>query len=103
MANRRMAARRRCSVWAQHDSRRNVLTKRSVGDGEGYGLCNSGMVQQHLVDFLRGDFFAATIDDLACAAHEEQVPIVVEVTKISCREPVAGKRDLSRFWIPLVS
>ena len=95
--------RRRHSVGPQHDGRRNVLAKGSVGDGKGYGLCNSWMVQQHFVDFLGSDFFAAAIDNLACAAHKKEVPVVVEVTEISCLEPIAGKRGLGRLRIAFVA
>ena len=63
--------RRRHSVGPQHDGRRNVLAKGSVGDGKGYGLCNSWMVQQYFIDFLGSNFFAAAIDNLACAAHKK--------------------------------
>ena len=80
----------------QHDRRRDVLTQRGVGDGKGYGLCHRRMFQEHVVDFLRGDFLPAAIDDLPYAAGEKQVPVVIEETEIPGLEPIAGKRGLGR-------
>src|SRR5882724_9331787 len=61
------------------------------------------MVQEHFVDFLRGDFLPTAIDYLAYTAREKQVPVVIEVTKISRIEPIACKRGLGRPWVAVVA
>src|SRR6266446_10155098 len=50
------------------------------------------MLQQHVVHFLGSDFLPTAIDDLADAAGQKQVPVVVEETKIPSLEPIACKR-----------
>src|SRR4029077_4597607 len=84
--------RRRRRVGPQHDRRCDVLTQRGVRNGKGYGLGHRWMIQEHFIDFLWGDFLPPAIDHLAYTTHEKQVPIVIEVTEISCLEPIAGER-----------
>ena len=50
------------------------------------------MIQEHFIDLLWCDFFPTAIDHLAYAAREKQIAVVVEVTEISCLEPIADKR-----------
>src|SRR5215510_5576222 len=84
--------RRSRGVGPQHDRRGDILAEPSMGDGEGDGLGHCWMVQQHFVDFLWSDLLPAAIDHLAYAAREKQITVVVEITEISCLEPIADKR-----------
>ncbi len=86
----------------QYNSRGDVLTQRGVGDGKGYRLCHRRMLQQHVVDFLRGYFLPTAIDDLAYAPSEKQVPVVIEETNISCLEPIACKCGHGRGLVAVV-
>ena len=61
------------------------------------------MVEDYFIDFLRGDFLSTAIDHLAAAAHEKQVPVVIEVTEVSCLEPIAGKCGFVRLRVAVVS
>src|ERR1700681_2232013 len=96
-------SRRRRRVGPQHDRRCDVLTQRGVRDRKGYGLGHRWMVQEHFIDFLWGDFLSTAIDHLAYAAHEKQVPVVIEVTEISCLQPIAGKCGLGRPRVAIVA
>ena len=89
--------RRRYGVGAQHDRRCDLLAQRGVRDGKGYGLRHRRVLEEHVVDFLRGDFFPAAIDDLLAAAHEKQVTVVIEKAVVSGLEPIARKRGLVRL------
>src|SRR5258706_604834 len=72
------------------------------GTGKGYRLCHRRMLQQHVVDFLRGYFLPTAIDDLAYAPSEKQVPVVIEETNISCLEPIACKCGHGRGLVAVV-
>ena len=88
--------RRRRSVGPQHDRRRDILPQRGMRDGKCHGLCHRWMLQQHFFDFLRGDFLPAAIDDLADAASEKQVPVVIEEADI----PVLNQSPANAAWSP---
>src|SRR5215475_3034421 len=72
-------------------------------DGKGYSLCHRWMVQQNFIDFLRGDFLATAIDDLPYSAHEKQIGVSIEVTEISCLEPIACKSGVGRSRIAIIA
>jgi hypothetical protein len=42
------------------------------------------MLHEDIIDFQWGDFLPTAIDDLVATAHEKQVPVIVEKTKIAC-------------------
>ena len=61
------------------------------------------MIQEHLIDFLWGDFFPAAVDHLAYAAGEKPVAVVIEVAQISGLKPLACKCRGSRIWVAIIA
>jgi hypothetical protein len=47
------------------------------------------MVQQHLINFSRRDFFAAAIDNLFKAAIDEQIAVLIKIALIPVRNQPA--------------
>src|SRR3954447_19587328 len=74
-----------------------------MGDSKSHGLHHLGMLEEHLFNFRRSNFLSASIDNLLAAAHEKQVPIVIEKTAVPCLEPVTREGGPSRYWVPVVT
>src|SRR5207248_10792414 len=48
---------------------------------------HGGMLPQHLVDLLRSDLLAPTIDNFAQPAGQKQKPVLVEIAEIAGATP----------------
>ena len=63
-----------CSGFGQH------FFKGCSWDDKGYRFRYRWVFEEDFVDFPRGDLLPAAIDDFLVAAHEKQIPFVVEKT-----------------------
>src|SRR5262245_35338201 len=60
--------------------------------GKGHGLGHSGMAHQHIVHFLRRNFFSTTVDDVLDTAGDEEVSLGIPIPLVTCPEP-ASRED----------
>jgi hypothetical protein len=81
--------------WAQDDCRRHVVAQRFVRQPKRDRLRHRRVIQQDVVDFTRADLFAAAIDRLLQSIRDEQVTVLVEVSRIAGSQPAIGKGMLS--------
>src|SRR5262245_17830622 len=79
------------SMRVQHDRRCHFLAQPRMGHGKGYSLGYGGMIQKHVVHFLRCNFFSTTIDELLRTAGDKQIAIRIEVPLVAGPEPSMHK------------
>jgi hypothetical protein len=61
------------------------------------------MIQEHVIDFARGNLFAAAIDNLFDAARDEKIPIGIQNPLVTRPEPTMGERAVVGRRIVLVA
>src|SRR6266446_6577135 len=76
-------------VRMQYDRHRYFLTQPRMGHRKGHRLGYGGMVHQHVVHFLRSNFFSTTIDGFLHPASDEQVAISIQVPLVTRPEPAS--------------
>ena len=79
------------SILMQHHGRSDILAQSGMGHGKGHRLGHGRMLHEHVVHFLWGNFFPATVDDLLEAASDEQIAIGIQKPLVTRPEPAMRK------------
>ena len=61
-----------------------------MGHRKGHSLGYGGMVQQHVVHFLRGNFFSTTVDGFLNTTGDEEVTSSIHIPLVTRPEPALG-------------
>ena len=74
-------------VRMQHDRCRHCLAQPRMGHRKGYSLGYGGMVHQHVVHFVRSNFFSTTVDDFLDTTGDEEITLNIHISLVTRPEP----------------
>src|SRR5882724_8009782 len=74
-------------VRMQYDRHRYFLTQPRMGHRKGHRLGYGGMVHQHVVHFLRSNFFSTTVDDFLDTTSDEEITLNIHISLVTRPEP----------------
>src|SRR5262245_16153681 len=87
----------------EHHGGRDILTQPAMRDGKGRCLSHRRVVEEDRLDFLRHNFFPATINDLLDAAEDKQVAVSIDMPLVPGPEPAVRKSARVGEWIVIVA